>query len=230
MSAADIHSSDANDKFEKRARILDAALTKFSAYGFARTSMADIAKSADMSRPALYLHFRNKEEIFRATLETILDRAYTNGQRALAPTDLADRKGPALERAVATQLTEFLDRYHGDLMELFTETLHGDDLLAADDSNAADILEDAARRSRTGLSRYFSELTALGVFDSKRSGQPASRWVEMILLSPRGLKQDRPSVAQYRRRLETLAICVAAGMCGDSATSNQRAESKNRRK
>lgn len=228
MSAADIHSSEANDKFEKRARILDAALTNFSAYGFARTSMADIAKSADMSRPALYLHFRNKEEIFRATLETILDRALANGQHALAPTELTGLRGPTLERALAAQLTTFLDRYHGDLMELFMETLHGDDLLAADDSNAADILDDAARRSRARLSRYFSELTALGLFDSKRSGQPATRWIEMILLSPRGLKQDRPSVAQYRRRLETLAICVAAGMCGDSATSNGRAKSRNR--
>ena len=61
----------------KRQRILDAALKKFSAYGFARTAMADIAEGADMSRPALYQHFENKEEIFRATLDRSLGAAAT---------------------------------------------------------------------------------------------------------------------------------------------------------
>ena len=53
---------------EREARILDAAFAKFSAYGFARTSMGDIAESAGMSRPALYQYFANKEEILTAVL------------------------------------------------------------------------------------------------------------------------------------------------------------------
>jgi hypothetical protein len=78
------------------------------------------------------------------------------------------------------------------------------------------------------LTRYFNELSALSAFDPERSGQPAARWVELILLSPYGLKQDQPSVAQYRRRLEALAIIVAAGMRGNHSTP--RAGSKPRRK
>ena len=232
ISAAESQTADPN---EKRERILDAALDQFAAYGFSRTSMADIAKAAKMSRPALYLHFGNKEEIFRATLETILSRAYARAQVALcdppspaASSKSSDRARAQLEREIAEQLTEFLQLYHGDLMELFTETMHGDDLLATDHSRSSDILEDAAKRSRAGLTRYFNDLTSRGAFDPERSGQPAARWVELILLSPRGLKQDQPSVPQYRRRLDALAISVAAGMSGRA--SERKSNPKQRRK
>lgn len=53
---------------EKIKSVLDAALNVFIRYGFKRVTMGDIAKEAGMSRPALYLVFSNKEEIFRAVL------------------------------------------------------------------------------------------------------------------------------------------------------------------
>jgi AcrR family transcriptional regulator len=202
------------DPTEKRSRILDAALEKFSANGFSRTSMADIAAAAEMSRPALYLHFSNKEEIFRATLETLLRRAFEKRLEALDPTLMDAPAGPKVEGVIASQLSEFLQRYHGDLMEGFTKTTYGDDFLVAKLSHAGDIVEAAAKRARTGLTRYFAELADQNAFDPKLAGQPATRWIELLLLSPYGLKQDQPSVAQYRRRLEALAISVAAGMSG----------------
>ena len=229
MSVATEPERQAADTNEKRERILEAALDQFAAYGFSRTSMADIAKAAKMSRPALYLHFGNKEEIFRATLVTILGRAWDRAQVCLSNPPAARGRSPIeLEGEIAAQLTEFLQRYHGDLMELFMETMHGDDLLAAEHSRSKDILEDAARRSRAGLTRFFSELTAGGAFDAERSGQPAARWVELVLLSPGGLKQDHPSVSQYRRRLDALAISVASGMTGKNWAG--RPVSKARRK
>ncbi|MEO1613491.1 MAG: helix-turn-helix domain-containing protein, partial [Pseudomonadota bacterium] len=51
---------------DRRARILESAVGVFGRYGFKRCSMEDIAEAAGMSRPALYQHFKNKTEIFRA--------------------------------------------------------------------------------------------------------------------------------------------------------------------
>lgn len=51
---------------QKIAQILDAALPVFVRYGFKKTSMADIAQAAGISRASLYLSFSNKEELFRA--------------------------------------------------------------------------------------------------------------------------------------------------------------------
>ncbi|TIN71546.1 MAG: helix-turn-helix transcriptional regulator, partial [Mesorhizobium sp.] len=59
----------------KRVRILDGAMKVFLAYGFSRTTMDDIARAADMSRPALYLLFKNKTDIFRAIAMMILSRS-----------------------------------------------------------------------------------------------------------------------------------------------------------
>jgi AcrR family transcriptional regulator len=51
---------------EKLTRTVEAAGEVFLRYGYARTTMGDIAKAAGMSRPALYLLFPGKEQVFSA--------------------------------------------------------------------------------------------------------------------------------------------------------------------
>jgi AcrR family transcriptional regulator len=53
----------------KRDKILVAALDVFLRYGYKRVTMNDIAQAAGISRPALYLVFDNKEEIFKSVYE-----------------------------------------------------------------------------------------------------------------------------------------------------------------
>ncbi len=55
--------------FEKRKRVLAAALDVFLRYGYKRVTMNDIAEAASISRPALYLVFDSKEEIFKGVYE-----------------------------------------------------------------------------------------------------------------------------------------------------------------
>lgn len=47
-----------------RARILREALRLFSTHGYADVSMKEIADAAGMTKPALYYHFKDKEELF----------------------------------------------------------------------------------------------------------------------------------------------------------------------
>jgi AcrR family transcriptional regulator len=58
----------------KRARVLEAAMKVVLVYGYHRTTMDDIARAAQMSRPALYLLFRNKAEIYRAIAGRMFDQ------------------------------------------------------------------------------------------------------------------------------------------------------------
>ena len=48
---------------ETRHHILDAAITRFSEHGVAKTSLADIATAAGVTRGAIYWHFRNKTDL-----------------------------------------------------------------------------------------------------------------------------------------------------------------------
>ena len=78
-----------------RERILDEARALFLGKGFAATSMQEIAEAVGMTKPALYYHFRDKQELFLA----VIAREMENGKRAFfeimsvdasLPTRLAD--------------------------------------------------------------------------------------------------------------------------------------------
>ena len=53
-------------KAARQAEVVRAATDVFLRYGFARTTMGDVATATGISRPALYLIFPGKEELFAA--------------------------------------------------------------------------------------------------------------------------------------------------------------------
>ncbi len=77
---------------EKEDHILGAAEYVFVRYGFARTTMGDIAKAAGMSRPSLYLQFRDKEAIFSRVIENMDAQALTKIRTATAKIGPLDEK------------------------------------------------------------------------------------------------------------------------------------------
>lgn len=56
---------------ETRNRILDAAEDVFHENGVSRTSLAHVAAAANVSRGAIYWHFRNKSDLFDAMCERV---------------------------------------------------------------------------------------------------------------------------------------------------------------
>ena len=56
-------------KTEVKEKIVQAAIATFSKYGYDKTRMDDIAKSANLGKGTLYLYFKSKEELFYAISE-----------------------------------------------------------------------------------------------------------------------------------------------------------------
>ena len=54
-----------------REALIDAAEEMFMAHGVARTTLEQIARHAGMTRGAVYWHFKNKADLFRAMLERV---------------------------------------------------------------------------------------------------------------------------------------------------------------
>jgi TetR/AcrR family transcriptional regulator, regulator of autoinduction and epiphytic fitness len=94
----------------RRERVLAVALEVFGRYGFRKASMDEIARAADISRQGLYLHFANKDALFRAAVQQELNTALGDVSRCL------DEEGVALERRVVAALDAWLGRYVGSML------------------------------------------------------------------------------------------------------------------
>ena len=67
----------------RRQHIIKVAIGVFLRYGYARTTLADIAKAAGLARTALYLVFSDKEAIFSAVVETMVTEKLSGIRRGL---------------------------------------------------------------------------------------------------------------------------------------------------
>jgi len=70
-----------NARNEITETILAAAAALFRARGYASTSMQEIADAVGLSRPALYYHFKNKEELLGSLVEEITVRTQREAAR-----------------------------------------------------------------------------------------------------------------------------------------------------
>jgi AcrR family transcriptional regulator len=77
---------------DKKSRILVAARSVFLSYGYKRVNMNDIAEAAGVSRPALYVLFKNKEEIFIEAYLRWVDETIAQVGAAMAQTALPREK------------------------------------------------------------------------------------------------------------------------------------------
>lgn len=89
----------------KAGAVLNAALAVFGRYGFRKTSMEAVAKAAGISRPGLYLLYPNKEELYRATITGVMQRAQAAAEAALADKSLD------LQAKLVTAIDELIGQY-----------------------------------------------------------------------------------------------------------------------
>lgn len=150
----------------RRTRLLEAALGVFLRYGYRKTSMDDIARAADLSRQGLYLHFANKDELLRATVELALARALADATAAL------DDRGRPIAARLVRALDEWLGRYVGmmqghdvaELIELRDTLLQP--LFADHEGRFAEALTRAIRGSGLPGAYKASGLTARQLADT----------------------------------------------------------------
>jgi AcrR family transcriptional regulator len=194
--------SDARDA-DKRTRILEGAMKTFLAYGYQRTTMDDIARAAEMSRPALYLLFRNKGDIYRAIAADIMDQSLVAAERALAqPGDLSERLSGLIEDAVFS----LHDRLSG--------SPHAADILDMKNNLASDIVA----RWKDALCRVIGEAIAQEV--ARTGVDLAARDLSPTLLASltidglEGMKVRIPDPQQQRRAARGLVRVVALAVEG----------------
>ena len=192
----------------RRKAILKAAFEAFSLYGFRRTSMEDIARAAGMSRAALYLHYRNKEDIFRSLTQFYYDDAVAQVTAVLALDLPADQ---ALEQAFAAQA--------GQIFEALLSSPHGDELLDTKYAHGADIAQAGAAQLVAVYAAWLQDQAAAGRVTLDLAQGDASALAAMMLAALNGLKTPPPTPAAYRAASAMLARVFARAITARAITA-----------
>jgi AcrR family transcriptional regulator len=80
----EMHNEMTSPEPDLRGRILSTARSLFIQHGYHGLAMRQIAESLNVSKPALYYHFKDKEELFLAILTNYLDEMETALDRIAA--------------------------------------------------------------------------------------------------------------------------------------------------
>ncbi|MBO6717460.1 MAG: TetR/AcrR family transcriptional regulator [Rhizobiaceae bacterium] len=184
----------------RRTRILEGAKQAFLAYGFQRTTMDDIARAAEISRPALYLMFKNKSDIYRALASAHMDVMLATTARALESDGSLEGR---LEQALGSILA---------MTSEIEDSPHGADILDMKNSLAADIIAEW----RVGMTDLIE--AAIGAEMSKDGGDKSPKFAprmlaDMLLDAKEGMKMRQIPAAQQRAALAAFVRVVvqAAG-------------------
>jgi AcrR family transcriptional regulator len=185
-------------------RILAAAFTCFSRYGYKRVSLGQIAQETGISRAALYLHFRNKEDLFRALARQLLERAHAAAAAA------AEQPGPLAARLEAILAAKF-----GDVYELLHDSPHAAEILDENSRQCGDLMEEFRRRFLRLLRGALTRADARRELRLAAAGLDPAEAAELLADAVKGLErpgQGGITPARFRRRLGRLVHVFVAGL------------------
>ncbi|MEM7098760.1 MAG: TetR/AcrR family transcriptional regulator [Pseudomonadota bacterium] len=173
--------------------LLRAALETFSAYGFKRTSLDEIARQANVSRPTIYTYFKNKEDILRAVSQGIHDATLSAIDEALNS-----------EQDLSRRLTEAFWAWSKPFMGILFGSRHGAELIGAGSAIAADISINARDRFCALLAETLRRAHQNKNIDLTRGSLTVEDAAEYLVLSLNGLSSGEADEQTYRKRLNTL--------------------------
>lgn len=103
---------------ERRESVITAAVAVFLRYGYARTTMADLATAAGLSRPTLYLLFPDKDEIFTAVIRRLNRQMLDRFRSALPKLQTTDKRVQYCCEEWGAHGVEIMEK-HADAKDLF---------------------------------------------------------------------------------------------------------------
>lgn len=170
-------SNDLGADEQRRQQILDAAAHCFLQYGFAKTSMDDVAKKAGISRPAIYLKFKNKEDLFSGVYIDVVEKSLVKAE--LLVKESASKREKLIQLAEAAVLEPWSkivgQPRAAEFYELCMQIVPGD----------AEVLH--KRKLKLAVSIFADKETA-----------------EVFLMALEGFYEDLPSSAVLRKRIHFL--------------------------
>src|ERR1700676_4690819 len=177
----------------RQAHVLKTALAVFARHGFRKTSIEDIAKAAGISRQGIYLHFKNKDEIFGASIQKTLDDGLQAANRIL------DDDRLTLEEKLLKALDEWFGRHVGLLGP------EASDLMA----QCERVLGDAVGKSRSSFQKKLEKvILARSARKTKGADKRAATIAEVLCACGVTWKHSFSSRQEFlKKMLDAIRLC-----------------------
>ncbi|MBD3845802.1 AcrR family transcriptional regulator [Bosea sp. OAE752] len=183
-------------------QIADAALRLFARYGYKRSSMDDIAREAGLAKATLYLHFKGKDDVFRAMLNLIGRRVEARCREVVA------MPGPFPERLAA-----LLQAHHGQTYASFGTGEHLVELKAVMNTIATRELQAFEQIFARCARLLLQKAEARGEIAMARASISVDEWIAGMMFAATGAKTGTPpSCEAYAERLAGIARIFAAAV------------------
>lgn len=198
-SSGATHADDASARADQ---IADAALRLFARYGYKRSSMDDIAREAGLAKATLYLHFKGKDDVFRAMVGLLARRVEARCREVMA-----------MEAPFAGKLRALLLAFHGQAYASFGTGEHLVELKAVMASVAANELQAFEQIFNGFAQQLLRQAEDRGEVALSRTSVSAGDWIASLMFAAVGAKTGTPpSGEDYARRLEAIASVFAAAV------------------
>lgn len=176
-------------------KIVECAIAIISRYGYKKTTMADLAEAAGVSRQTLYNKFPNKEEVLRAAVRYGAEA----GIREI-------RARWAEHSSVAEKLDIFFEIGPLNWYDTLVASPDSADLLEGMNTHAADVMEDSIAGWITVLAEMFEPHDAL--LEAKETSPELL--ADFVYTASSSAKYNATSRDQLVKRLATLKVAVLA--------------------
>ncbi|MBF0112149.1 MAG: TetR/AcrR family transcriptional regulator [Desulfamplus sp.] len=157
-----IHERKQREKEQRRKQIMEAARKVFSAKGFSRATMEEIAGQAELSPGTIYLYFKNKEELHTSLSINILEYITAQMKKFINRDDIdAEAKMHLLKDT-------FIDVYEYDPMVLINLFhLQSGETLQNLSDEVLDELKQTSSEALSAITSVVNEGISQGIFVAK---------------------------------------------------------------
>ena len=183
---------------EKRVKIVTAATTLFSRYGFRRTSIDQLAAEAGVAKPTVYAYFKDKDAVFEAVVVAVCEDL-------IARAEAASRGRGSIEERLSAMLAAKFTRY----WELVQRSPHAQELL---DSQSRLGAETIARADKAFVRLLATAIEEAEEVAPARAGLTALGLAQLLIRAASGAAYDATTVAAHRKHLGELVRLLRFGL------------------
>jgi AcrR family transcriptional regulator len=182
---------------KKEAKVIAAATQVFLRYGFRRVTMGDIAAAARISRPALYLVFPSKEEVFTAVMDRLFTATLDEIRQGLGRLATAEEK-----------LTFAFEAWCVRPFEMILASPDARDLLQSSYEFATEV----TTRAAADFEALLTEVLQAQVRGKAQAGLSLAQIARILATAVPGFKESAKTAAQLRELITGLITIVLSSL------------------